>query len=239
MRPSNQNLPQVRNKDWFAIPSNRFVLSELERRGLQPSPESELRTLIRRVCYDLTGLPPTHEEISTSSVGPESNRYENYVDELLKRPAGVNIVGVIGLITLGYADTHGIHFDNFREMWSYRDWVIKAFNMNQPFDQFTIEQLAGDLHPNVNLDQRIATGFNRCNITTNEGGIIDEEYYVLYTRDRVETTGKFGWASRSVARYAMTTSLIQSARQNFIKWRPSLITPHKGPRWQHQGHATN
>lgn len=188
--PTKPELPQVRNKDWIRNPIDRFVLGELEKRGLQPSPEAELRTLIRRVCYDLTGLPPTPEEIQQVLSDPSPDRYENYVEELLKRPAWGEHRGRYWLDYARYADTHGIHFDNFREMWSYRDWVIKAFNNNQPFDQFTIEQLAGDLLPNATLDQRIATGFNRCNITTNEGGIIDEEYYVLYTRDRVETTGQ-------------------------------------------------
>lgn len=183
-------LPQVRNASWVRNALDRFTLSELERQGLEPSPEAELRALVRRVCYDLTGLPPTTEEMDRVLADPSPERYENYVEELLKRPEWGEHRGRYWLDYARYADTHGIHFDNYREMWSYREWVINAFNRNMPFDQFTIEQLAGDLLPNADLDQRIATGFNRCNITTNEGGAISEEYNVLYTRDRVETTGQ-------------------------------------------------
>ncbi len=187
--PKKPELPQVRNSGWVRNPIDRFVLAELERRGIEPSPEADLRSLIRRVRFDLTGLPPSPEEIKRVLDNPSPNRYEEYVSELLDRSEWGEHRGRHWLDYARYADTHGIHFDNFREMWAYRDWVINAFNRNLPFDQFTIEQLAGDLLPNADLDQKIASGFNRCNITTNEGGIIDEEYRVLYTRDRVETTG--------------------------------------------------
>nr|MCU0710061.1 DUF1553 domain-containing protein [Pirellula sp.] len=136
------------------------------------------------------GLPPSPDEIERVLSDPSPDRYENYVDELLSRQEWGEHRGRYWLDYARYADTHGIHFDNFREMWSYREWVIKAFNRNLPFDQFTIEQLAGDLLPNATLDQKIASGFHRCNITTNEGGVIEEEYRVLYARDRVETTGQ-------------------------------------------------
>ncbi len=112
------------------------------------------------------------------------------VDRLLALPQWGEHRARYWLDAARYADTHGIHFDNYREIWSYRDWVIDAFNRNLPFDQFTIEQLAGDLLPNRTLDQQVASGFNRCNITTSEGGAIDEEYLVLYTRDRTETTSQ-------------------------------------------------
>jgi hypothetical protein len=188
--PVKPELPQVRNPTWIRNPIDRFILAELERRGMEPSPEADLRSLIRRVCLDLTGLPPTPQEIDRVLSDPSPERYENYVDELLSRQEWGEHRGRYWLDYARYADTHGIHFDNYREMWSYREWVIKAFNRNLPFDQFTIEQLAGDLLPNASLDQRIASGFHRCNITTNEGGVIEEEYRVLYARDRVETTGQ-------------------------------------------------
>jgi hypothetical protein len=188
--PVKPELPQVRNPNWIRNPIDRFVLAELERRGMEPSPEADLRSLVRRVSLDLVGLPPTPEEIERVLSDPSPDRYENYVDELLSRQEWGEHRGRHWLDYARYADTHGIHFDNFREMWSYREWVIKAFNRNLPFDQFTIEQLAGDLLPNPTLDQKIASGFHRCNITTNEGGVIEEEYRVLYARDRVETTGQ-------------------------------------------------
>jgi mono/diheme cytochrome c family protein len=182
--------PQGTGRNWVRNPIDQFVLAELEKRGLRPAPEADRRTLARRLSLDLTGLPPTPEEVERFVNDTRSDAYERYVDELMKSPHWGEHRGRIWLDAARYADTHGIHFDNFREMWAYRDWVIYAFNRNLPFDQFTIEQLAGDLLPNRTLDQQIASGFNRCNITTNEGGVIAEEYLVLYTRDRTETVSQ-------------------------------------------------
>jgi len=188
MAPELADLPVVRDTNWAKNSIDRFILAKLDTIGLKPASEADIRTLVRRVCLDLTGLPPTPEEIEEVVTDAAPDRYERYVDRLLERPSWGEHRGRYWLDYARYADTHGIHFDNFREMYSFRDWVISAFNANMPFDQFTIEQLAGDLLPDATLDQKIASGFNRCNITTNEGGIIDEEYAVLYARDRVETT---------------------------------------------------
>ncbi|MFN9915621.1 MAG: DUF1549 domain-containing protein, partial [Pirellulaceae bacterium] len=169
-------------------PWDSFILAELDRRGLAPNPEADLRTLVRRVALDLTGLPPTPAEVEVVLNDPNPDRYERYVEQLLQRPSWGEHRARYWMDYARYGDTHGIHFDNYREMYSFRDWVIGAFNRNLPFDRFTVEHLAGDLLPNADLSQQIASGFHRCNITTNEGGIIDEEYAVLYARDRVETT---------------------------------------------------
>lgn len=168
-------------------PIDAFVRAELNRIGLTPAPEADRRTLARRLSLDLVGLPPEPADVEAFVYDKSSNWYEKYVDKLLASPHWGEHRGRYWLDAARYADTHGIHFDNYREIWAYRDWVIAAFNANMPFDRFTIEQLAGDLLPDATLDQRIATGFNRCNITSNEGGAIDEEYLVLYTRDRTET----------------------------------------------------
>ncbi|SFJ47809.1 DUF1553 domain-containing protein [Planctomicrobium piriforme] len=190
LQPSKPAIPEVADKAWSQNPIDKFILSKLERQSLTPAPAADRRTLARRLSFDLTGLPPEPEMVERFVNDASPQAYEKLVDHLMSSPAWGEHRGRYWLDYSRYADTHGIHFDNFREMWSYRDWVIDAFNRNMPFDQFTIENLAGDLLPNATLEQKIASGFNRCNMTTNEGGIIDEEYLVLYTRDRTETTAQ-------------------------------------------------
>jgi len=185
--PRRPAVPRVKNQAWVRNPIDSFVLARLEAAGLTPAPEADRRTLARRVSLDLAGLPPDPADVEAFVADRSPDAYEKYVDRLLAQPQWGEHRGRYWLDYARFADTHGIHFDNYRENWAYRDWVIKAFNANMPFDQFTIEQLAGDLLPNPTLDQLIATGFNRNNITTNEGGVIPEEYLVLYTRDRTET----------------------------------------------------
>ncbi|MBX7103888.1 MAG: DUF1553 domain-containing protein [Gemmataceae bacterium] len=173
---------------WCRNPIDQFIEAECSKAGLKPNAEADRRTLARRLSLDLIGLPPEPAEVEEFVCDRSPDWYERYVDKLMRSPHWGEHRGRYWLDAARYADTHGIHFDNYREMWSYRDWVIRAFNDNMPFDKFSIEQLAGDLLPQPTLEQRIATGFNRCNITTNEGGAIDDEYLVLYTRDRTETT---------------------------------------------------
>ncbi len=185
--PTRPALPAVRNSAWVRNPIDRFILAELEKRGLAPAPEADRRSLARRAALDLTGLPPAPAAVEAFIRDTRPDAYERYVERLLASPFWGEHRGRYWLDYARYADTHGIHFDNYREAWAFRDWVIRACNANMPFDRFTIEQLAGDLLPNATLDQRVASGFNRCNITTNEGGVIPEEYLVLYTRDRTET----------------------------------------------------
>ena len=183
-------LPPLKNEAWAKNPIDRFILAELEKKGLTPAPEADRRTLARRLSLDLNGIPPEPSVVEAFVADTRPDAYEKLVDQFLQSSSWGEHRGRIWLDAARFADSHGIHFDNFREMWSYRDWVINAFNKNMPFNQFTIEQLAGDLLPNATLEQKIASGFNRCNITTNEGGAISEEYLVLYTRDRTETVAQ-------------------------------------------------
>ncbi|MBN8624011.1 MAG: DUF1553 domain-containing protein [Planctomycetes bacterium] len=186
--PQRPQLPAVKNAAWTKNPIDRFVAAGLDAAGLEPATEATPETLCRRVYLDLTGLPPTPEELQLYLNDSGTDRYERLVERLLASPRYGEHRARYWLDAARYADTHGLHFDNYREMWPYRDWVINSFNRNQPFDEFTVEQLAGDLLPNPTVEQKIATGFHRCNMTTNEGGTIADENLANYARDRVETT---------------------------------------------------
>ena len=191
--PVDPELPAVQNENWVTNPIDRFVLAKLEEAGLSPAPEADPRTLYRRLRLDLTGLPPEPDEIARFEQDYQQRgdaALSEAIDRLMKSTAWGEHRARYWLDAARYADTHGLHFDNYREMWPYRDWVIRSFNSNQPFDEFTVEQIAGDLLPDPTDEQLIATGFQRCNITTNEGGTIDEENLALYASDRVQT---FGW----------------------------------------------
>ena len=186
--PERPELPAVRNTRWPANAVDYFVLERLEKNGFAPEPEADKATLIRRVTFDLTGLPPTVGEVDAFVADHRPDAYERLVARLLGSPRYGEHMARYWLDAARYGDTHGLHLDNERSMWPYRDWVVGAFNRNEPFDQFTIEQLAGDLLPNGTQEQRVASGFNRCNVSTSEGGAIDEEFYVRYAVDRTEAT---------------------------------------------------
>ena len=187
--PKRPSLPAVRDVGWARNPIDRFVLARLEENGIAPAPEAGRRALARRAALDVTGLPPKPEVLAAFLDDEEPGAYQRYLDRLFASTAYGEHRARYWLDAARYADTHGIHNDNYREMWPYRDWVINAFNRNLPFDQFTVEQVAGDLLPDPSLDQLVASGFHRCNTTTNEGGVIPEEYEVIYAKDRADTTG--------------------------------------------------
>jgi len=170
-------------------PVDTFILARLAKEKFTPSPEADRRTLLRRVTLDLTGIIPSSEEVEAFVADPSPDAYEKVVDRLLASPRYGEHRARYWLDYVRYADTHGLHFDNFRAIWPYRDYVIRAFNANKPFDQFVREQLAGDLLPARTFDELTATGFVRNNLTTNEGGTIPEETYANEMRDRVEAFG--------------------------------------------------
>ncbi|MCR9292343.1 MAG: DUF1553 domain-containing protein [bacterium] len=191
-RPEIPHSPSASSDEqtWGRNEIDAFVLQRLKREGLNPAQPARREDLIRRVTLDLTGLPPTLQEIDDFVHDESTNAYEKVVDRLLQSKHYGEHMARYWLDAARYGDTHGLHLDNYREMWPYRDWVIEAFNGNMPFDQFVIEQLAGDLLPEPSLSQQIATGFNRAHVTTNEGGTIAEEFYVRNVVDRVDTFGQ-------------------------------------------------
>ncbi len=185
VRPPAPEVPWA--ADWVRTPVDRFVAARLADAGLKPSPEEAPARLLRRLAFDLTGLPPTPAELAEFLRDPSPRVYDQAVDRMLASDAAAEHFARHWLDAVRYADTHGIHIDNYRSIWPYRDWVIGAFRRNLPFDQFTIEQMAGDLLPGATLDQKVASGYNRCLPTTSEGGAIAAEYEAIYAKDRVDT----------------------------------------------------
>jgi mono/diheme cytochrome c family protein len=186
--PERRAVPPVSDAEWARNPIDDFVLARLEQEGHAPAPEADRATLLRRVSLDLTGLPPTAGDIAAFLNDDSPDAYENAVDRLLGTSGYGERMAVEWLDGARYADTSGYQTDAERSMWRYRDWVIDAYNDNMPFDQFTIEQLAGDLLPDATLEQHIATAFNRNHSQNGEGGIIPEEFLVENVVDRVSTT---------------------------------------------------
>ena len=187
--PKPQALPQVKGAGWVRQPLDRFILARLEKEGLRPSPEADRAALLRRVSFDLTGLPPTADEMSAYLADPSPNAYEKQVDRLLGSPRYGERWASLWLDLARYADTKGYEKDNERPgVWPYRDWVIEAFNRNLPYDQFVIKQLAGDLLPNATFEDLIATSFHRQTPNNEEGGTDDEEFRTVAVMDRVATT---------------------------------------------------
>ncbi len=183
--PVRHEAPAVQRADWARNWIDHFVLARLEREQLTPSPDADRATLLRRVCFDLTGLPPTAEMAKQFLADDSDDAYENLVDRLLTSPQYGERMAVYWLDLVRYADTVGYHGDQTQNISPYRDWVINAFNNNQPFDDFTCDQLAGDLVPSPSTEQIIATGYNRLLQTTHEGGLQQKEYRAIYAADRV------------------------------------------------------
>jgi hypothetical protein len=186
--PLKTAVPSVTEAPAGLSPVDAFLRAEMQKHGLRPSPEASRETLLRRLTLDLTGLPPTPAELDAFLADASPDAYAKTVDRLLGSVRFGEHMARYWLDSARYGDTHGLHLDNERSMWPYRDWVVRAFNQNLPFDQFTLWQLAGDLLPNPTHDQRVASGFNRCNVTTSEGGSISDELLFRYAVDRTETT---------------------------------------------------
>ncbi len=188
----------MQNAKWARNPIDNFILARLEKEKLKPSQETDRGTLIRRVTLDLTGLPPTIAEVDAFVADKKKDAYERVVDRLLASPHFGERWARMWLDLARYADSAGYRGDPPRRMWPYRDWVIKAFNRDMPFDQFTVEQIAGDLLPNATLEQKIASGFNRNTMFNTEGGVDREQSRVETIVDRVNTTATV-WLGSTLA----------------------------------------
>ena len=218
-------------------PIDAFVHARLEQEHLQPSPEADRRTLLRRVTLDLTGIPPTFAEYEAFAADKSPQAYEKVVDRLLASPRYAEQQTLHWLDAVRYADTSGFHGDNAYPVWPYRDYVLNSFRKNKPFDQFTIEQLAGDLLPNATIEQKVASAFNRLNRTSAEGGVQPKEYLAKYAADRVRTTSAVWLGSTTGCAEChdhkfdpFTSKDFYSLQAFFADIKETGLVPDRGPR---------
>ena len=215
--PKRPPVPEVKDKAWPRNSIDNFVLARLEAEGLKPSPEADRATLLRRVYFDLTGLPPTPAEIDSFLADRSPDAYEKRVDQLLASPHYGERMAMPWLDMARYSDTHGYHIDSLRDMWAWRDWVIKAFNQNMPYDEFITEQVAGDLLPNATMDQKIASGFNRTHDQISKAAPSPLVHPAWSTWSIASAPPRPpSWASPWAARAATTTNSTRSRRRIFI-----------------------
>ncbi|MFP4339063.1 MAG: DUF1553 domain-containing protein [Cyclobacteriaceae bacterium] len=189
IKPEKTTPPEVADAAWVKNDIDRFVLTKMEENQLDPAPQAQKSTLLRRLTFDLTGLPPTVAEVNAFMEDGSPEAYEKAVDRLLSSPQYGERMASEWLDLARYADSHGYQDDGMRNMWPWRDWVIRSFNKNMPYDQFVLWQMAGDMLPNATHEQKLATGFNRNHLQSQEGGIVSEEYRVEYVADRTNTLG--------------------------------------------------
>ncbi|MFT4538124.1 MAG: hypothetical protein ACI841_000314 [Planctomycetota bacterium] len=193
--PCEQLLPVLRDENWPRTSIDHFILSALEREDLEPAPRADARTLVRRLHFDLTGLPPTPERVAALAADPSLTAWDAMIEELLASPHHAERLTTHWFDLVRFADTTGIHADNRWNISPYRDWVLHAFQSNMPFDQFTIEQVAGDLLPDATREQQVAAAYNRLNLITREGGSQPKEFLIRYTADRVRNLSEVWLAS--------------------------------------------
>ena len=224
VKPRRPEVPQV-SAAGFVVenPIDAFVLRRLQQQGLAPSPQADRWTLARRVALDLTGLPPTWDETRAFAEDSRPDAYKRYVDSQLAKPAFGERWSSFWLDLARYADSAGYADDPPRKIWGYRDWVIRAFNENKPFDEFTIEQIAGDLLGDPTADQLVATAFHRNTQTNNEGGTNDEEFRNVAIVDRVNTTMEVWMGTTMACAQCMRTSTIRSHRLSISSYSTSSI----------------
>lgn len=189
IKPEKAKLPEVKHANWVNTPIDAFVLKQIEDSGFSPAPRADKISLIRRLSFDLTGLPPTQQEIEEYLADESADAWQKLILKYMNKPAYGERLAQEWLDVARFADTHGYSTDYYRDMSPYRDWVIQSFNQNRPFDQFISWQIAGDLMPEPTTEQRLATAFNRVHAQNGEGGIVNEEFRVEYVKDRVQTLG--------------------------------------------------